>query len=113
MGLRVVVGMRLVGLCKSLVHVVSFRLIMHWLVGCDFSNSGFMFYMYWSLFRWFITVLFCGVRGGRWYPWPKPLLASVSTVGKTRLVVVADQGAPASTSSVPAAAIHASVSTTD
>jgi len=26
--------------------------------------------------------------------WPKPLLAPVSTVGKTRLVVVAVQGAP-------------------
>ena len=34
------------------------------------------------------------VTRGHWYMWRTPLLAPVSTVGKTRLVVVAVQGAP-------------------
>src|SRR5437588_4659609 len=34
------------------------------------------------------------VTQGHWYMWRTPLLAPVSTVGKTRLLVVAVQGAP-------------------
>jgi hypothetical protein len=41
-----------------------------------------------------LYILFCGLHGGHWYMWLSPLLAPVSTVGKSRLVVVAVQGAP-------------------
>ena len=42
----------------------------------------------------FIMCAFCGLHEGHFYMRTAPLLAPVSTMGKSRLVVVAVQGAP-------------------
>ena len=75
------------------------------MAGCDFVVSVFMLLMFFaslvmlSLLSglcsvWFIVCAFCGLHEGHFYMRTAPLLAPVSTVGKSRLVVVAVQGAP-------------------
>ena len=64
-----------------------------WLT-CVVLVSISTFYMASVSFVVILSSHFRGLRGGHLYMWPSPLLAPVSTVGKTRLVVVAVQGAP-------------------
>ena len=75
------------------------------MAGCNFIVSVFMLLTFFaslvmlSLLSglcsvWFIVCAFCGLHEGHFYMQTVPLLALVSTMGKSHLVVVAVQGAP-------------------
>ena len=76
-----------------------------WVAGCNSVASVFMLLMFFASLVMlsllsglcsvcFIMCAFCGLHEGHFYMRTAPLLAPVSTVGKSRLVVVAVQGAP-------------------